>query len=77
MHKAGVRVVTIKPGFVDTPMTGGFTKGPLWVSPDVVAKGLVRALDRGPAEVYLPWFWRWVMLIIRAIPTPIFNRLPL
>jgi decaprenylphospho-beta-D-erythro-pentofuranosid-2-ulose 2-reductase len=77
LHKAGVRVVTIKPGFVDSPMTADFSKGLLWASPDVVARGLVRALDRGPAEIYLPWFWRWIMLIVRAIPGPIFYRLPL
>ena len=77
LHTAGVRVVTVKPGFVDTPMTADFRKGLLWASPDVVARGVVWALDRGPAELYLPWFWRWIMLIIRAIPGPIFNRLPL
>jgi decaprenylphospho-beta-D-erythro-pentofuranosid-2-ulose 2-reductase len=77
LHKAGVRVVTVKPGFVDTPMTADFPKGLLWVSPEVVARGLVGALDGGPTEIYLPRFWRWIMLIIRAIPGPIFYRLPL
>ena len=77
LHKAGVRVVTIKPGFVDTPMTAGFRKGLLWASPDAVARGIVRALDGRGGEIYLPWFWRYIMWIIKAIPGPIFNRLPL
>ena len=77
LHKAGVRVVTIKPGFVDTPMTAGFRKGLLWASPDAVARGIVRSLDSRGGEIYLPWFWRYIMWIIKAIPGPIFNRLPL
>ena len=38
LHRRGVHVLTIKPGFVDTPMTATFTKGPLWASPGTVAK---------------------------------------
>jgi len=77
LHGRGVKVVTIKPGFVDTPMTAAFQKGPLWASPDSVAKGIVKAIDRGADVVYLPWFWRWIMLVIRLIPEPLFKRLKL
>lgn len=74
----GIAVVTIKPGFVDTPMTADFDKGgPLWATPDKVAAGIVRAMDRRRDEVYLPWFWRYIMLIIRHIPERIFKRLSL
>ena len=62
----GVSVVTIKPGFVDSPMTASFDKsGPLWAKPEMVAKGIVNAMQKGKGEVYLPWFWYIVMQIIK------------
>ena len=78
LGKCGVNVVTIKPGFVDTPMTAAFTKGPLWASPERVAIGIVRAhRPTAASTVYLPGFWRPIMLIIRAIPERVFLRLSL
>lgn len=75
---AGVAVITIKPGFVDTPMTAHLPKGgPLWAKPETIAAGIVAAIDKGRDVVYLPWFWRIVMLIIRHIPERIFKRLSL
>jgi decaprenylphospho-beta-D-erythro-pentofuranosid-2-ulose 2-reductase len=73
----GVRVVTIKPGFVDTPMTADFTKGALWSSPERAAAGVVSAMDRGVGVAYVPGYWRWIMLVIRLIPEPIFIRMKL
>lgn len=70
----GVRVITILPGFVDTPMTASFTKGPLWATPNKVAQDIERALVGGFGAVYTPWFWRWIMLIIRHVPERIFVR---
>ena len=77
LHKTGVQVLTIKPGFVDTPMTREFKKGLLWVKPQVIADGIVRAVDRRKDVVYLPFFWRYIMLIIKLIPEFIFKRLSL
>jgi len=77
LHRHGVRVVTIKPGFVDTPMTAAFPKGPLWASPERVGRAIHRALLGGPDVVYVPWFWRWIMLVIRLIPEPVFKRMKL
>ncbi len=78
LYRKGVRVVTIKPGFVDTPMTAGFRKkGFLWSTPDRVARGIVRAMDRGRDEVYLPWFWRPILWVLRHIPEAVFKRLSL
>jgi decaprenylphospho-beta-D-erythro-pentofuranosid-2-ulose 2-reductase len=68
LSKSGVQVVTILPGFVDTPMTADFPKGPLWAQPDAVARDIVRAIEGGRDVLYTPWFWRWIMLIIRTIP---------
>lgn len=72
----GVDVVLVQPGFVDTPMTADITKkGPLWAKPDRVARDIHRAMARGkPAILYTPWFWRWIMLIIRMVPDAIFRR---
>jgi short-subunit dehydrogenase len=71
----GVRVIDIRPGFVDTPMTAGFRKGgPLWATPDRVARDIVAAVERGAGVVYTPWFWRWIMLVIRHVPESIFVR---
>ena len=75
LHERGVAVVTVKPGFVDTPMTASFSKGLLWATPDQVAAGIVRAMQRGTPEVYLPWFWWPIMFILRHLPEPIFVRL--
>ncbi len=72
---AGVNVLTIKPGFVDTPMTADFPKGALWAKPADVAEGIVNAVEKGKANVYLPWFWWGIMFIIRWLPGPIFRRL--
>jgi short-subunit dehydrogenase len=74
LHGTGVNVLTVKPGFVDTPMTRGFAKGPLWASPERVASGIVNAIDRGARVVYVPWFWRPIMAVVRAIPERIFLK---
>ncbi len=71
----GVRVLTIKPGLVDTPMTAQLAKGPLFTSAAQVARGIVRAVDSGRDVVYLPGFWRLIMFVIRALPEPIFKKL--
>jgi short-subunit dehydrogenase len=73
----GINVLTIKPGFVDTPMTAAFKKGALWAKPDQVARGIVRAIDKRRSVVYLPWFWRSIMAVIRGIPEPVFRRIKL
>lgn len=78
LFKIGVHVITIKPGFVDTPMTRGLAlPQALVVSPDYVAKHIVKAIDKKKAVLYTPRFWTLIMLIIRNIPTFIFKRLNL
>ena len=77
LHPHGVRVLTIKPGFVDTPMTAHLPKGPLWASPQVVAQDILRAIDRGRDVLYTPVFWRWIMTVIRMIPERVFKRMRL
>jgi decaprenylphospho-beta-D-erythro-pentofuranosid-2-ulose 2-reductase len=77
LYPKGVRVVTIKPGFVSTPMTAAFKKGALWASPAKVATDIVRAMDRGTPVIYTPSFWRPIMWVIRSVPETVFRRLRL
>ena len=77
LAKSGVRVITVKPGFVDTPMTASIRKNPLFASAAAVGRGIHRAMRRGADVIYLPWYWRWIMLIIRLIPERLFKKLSL
>jgi decaprenylphospho-beta-D-erythro-pentofuranosid-2-ulose 2-reductase len=79
LSKSGVHVLTIKPGFVATPMTAHIEgrSGPLWASPDDIAEGIVKAIDKEKNVVYLPGFWALIMLVIRSIPESIFKKLSL
>ncbi|HAE82216.1 MAG TPA: short-chain dehydrogenase [Ktedonobacter sp.] len=75
LSKSGVAVVTVKPGLIDTPMTAAVKKGLLAASAKGVGEGIYRAMKSRKEVVYLPWFWRPIMLIIRTIPEPVFKRL--
>jgi decaprenylphospho-beta-D-erythro-pentofuranosid-2-ulose 2-reductase len=77
LHGSGVNVLTVKPGFVDTPMTAAFRKGLLWAQPDAVARGIVAAIERRRSVAYLPWFWWGIMTIIKHVPEAVFRRLKL
>jgi len=71
-----VRIITVKPGFVDTPMTAGIKKGgPLWAAPDKIAADIERAVAEGRRVLYTPWFWWVIMMIIRHLPWFVFKRL--
>ncbi|MCB1745056.1 MAG: SDR family oxidoreductase [Gammaproteobacteria bacterium] len=77
LHAHGVQVLCIKPGFVDTPMTRDFDKGPLWASADDVAAGICKAIERRRDVVYVPLFWWPIMLIIRHLPGFVLKRIRL
>jgi decaprenylphospho-beta-D-erythro-pentofuranosid-2-ulose 2-reductase len=77
LFRSNVAVVTIKPGFVDTPMTAGVRKNPLFADPARVGREVYRAIIRRPDVVYLPWFWRPIMAVITALPENVFKRLQL
>lgn len=76
---SGVQVLTVKPGFIDTPMTQAIEKKPaiLWATADQVAADIVVAQKRGKDIIYSRWFWRYILLIIRSIPERFFKKLSL
>lgn len=76
LFKANVRVLTIKPGFVTTPLTAGIARsGMLVASPARVAGDIVRAVERGKDTLYTPWFWIAIVLAIRSTPRFLFKRM--
>jgi decaprenylphospho-beta-D-erythro-pentofuranosid-2-ulose 2-reductase len=77
LFRSGVAVVTLKPGFVDTPMTAGMRQGPLFASARRAGRAVHRAIERRRDVAYIPWFWRPIMAIVRALPEPVFKRLRL
>ncbi len=76
LARSGAHAVALKVGFVDTPMTAHIEKdGPLWAKPGDIANIVKAVADRpGRPIVYAPWFWRWIMLIVRSVPAAIFHK---
>ena len=74
-HSDGLRVITVKPGFVKTSMTAGLSPPPFAGEPDAVARRVMSAIDRGTPVVYAPAPWRYIMAIIRALPRAIMRRI--
>jgi decaprenylphospho-beta-D-erythro-pentofuranosid-2-ulose 2-reductase len=77
MQKSGVQVLTLKPGFVDTPMTAEFKKGLLWAKPEAIALSICAGVDKRRDVVYAPWFWWGVMVVIKMISEETFKKLKL
>jgi NAD(P)-dependent dehydrogenase (short-subunit alcohol dehydrogenase family) len=76
LQGTGVSVVNIKPGFVDSPMTAAFKKGPLWAKPEDVARIIHRrAAAQRSGGFYAPGFWWPIMLVIRWMPARLLYRL--
>ena len=72
LSRAGVRVILVKPGIVDTGMTWGLAEG--GAEAVGVAKTISKAIDKGKTVVYAPWKWRWIMAVVKALPTWVFNK---
>ncbi len=75
VDRAGVQVLTIKPGFVATPMTAHLPRGPLFAEPRTIGRGILRAVEKRRDVVYLPGFWRLIMFAVRAVPGPVFKKM--
>jgi len=76
LSRSGVRVVTVKPGFVDTAMTEGMDlPKALTSTPQEVAKAILAVAEKGPEVIYVKPIWRLVMLVIRHVPEGIFKKM--
>jgi short-subunit dehydrogenase len=72
-----IAIITIKPGIVDTPMTAHLEKNFLFARVETVGRLIYEAIINQKDVVYVPGFWRFIMLIIKLIPESIFKRLNL
>ncbi|TCP57797.1 short-subunit dehydrogenase [Tumebacillus sp. BK434] len=77
LSKSNVSVLTVKPGFVDTKMTFGQPGMFLVAQPEAVAKAIYKMILKKKDVAYTPFFWRYIMLIIKSVPERIFKRLSL
>lgn len=76
LYSKGVHVVTIKPGFMATRMTKDMDlPKKLTASPDQAAKTIISAISNRKNKVYVNWMWKYIMIIIKAIPEPIFKKM--
>ena len=77
LANSNVHVLTVKPGFVDTGMTFGMPGLFLVALPEKVAHDILKGVDKRKNMIYTPFFWRWIMLLIRSIPESVFKKLPI
>lgn len=74
LHGTGVQVLTVKPGFVATPMTAHLPPSPLFAAPAQVAADIVKAIRGRKSVVYTPPFWAAIMFAVRNAPDLLFHR---
>lgn len=77
LHQRGCGVYTIKLGYMDTRLAFGKTPRLITCTPDYAARAIRRAVERRKYVIYVPWFWRFIMLFLRLLPEKVFIRLPL
>jgi short-subunit dehydrogenase len=75
LTRRGVHVLTVKPGYVATEMTQGQKSLFLVSSPEKTAADISKAIRRRKQQIYTPWFWGWIMLVVRNIPSILFRRM--
>ena len=72
---SGILVQLYVLGYLDTTQASGRTKLFPKASPERLAERVVRHLDRDVGVVYYPWYWRWVVLTLRAMPWALYRRI--
>ena len=75
LARADVSVTTVKAGFLATDMSFGIPGMVFGASPNACAAACLALGENGRDVAYFPWFWRYIMLIIRHIPERIFKRI--
>jgi decaprenylphospho-beta-D-erythro-pentofuranosid-2-ulose 2-reductase len=77
LREYGVRVLVIRPGQVRTRMSAHIKEAPLTVDKEYVANLAVTAAAKGKELVWAPAAFRYVMMVLRHVPRPIFRKLPI
>lgn len=77
LYSKGIQVLDIKPGRVKSPMTAGMKQDWSIANPEVVAKDIIKAIQKRKFVVYTPFYWRYIVYIIRSIPMKYLSRLDL
>jgi decaprenylphospho-beta-D-erythro-pentofuranosid-2-ulose 2-reductase len=72
---SGAGVLIVRPGFVKTKMTAGMAPAPLSTTAGAVAQATVKALRQRREIVWVPGVLRWLMVVVRHLPRPVFRRL--
>lgn len=76
LHGTGVRVLTVKPGFMNTSMTVGMDLNPmLTAQPKEAARAIFKAEQSGRDVLYVKWIWRYIMWLIKQLPEGVFKRI--
>ena len=76
LRKSGVKVVTIAPGYIETPMTAiNPYPMPFLLPVDEAARRFARAIDRGSSYVVIPWPMGVVAKLLRLLPNWLYDRL--
>jgi short-subunit dehydrogenase len=78
LHLSNVTVVTIKAGLADTPFTAHVKNRAnkiLFVKSEVIARDIYKAIKNRKDEIYVPWFWKYIMISVKMIPESIFKRM--
>ena len=75
LTRHGVNVLTVKAGFVQTDMLKAAQKVMFPITVEKAADDIWKAIRARKQEIYTPWFWRWIMLVIRNIPSILFRRI--
>ena len=75
LTRRGVHVLTVKAGFVKTDMLKAAQKVLFPITAEQAAGDIYLAIHRRKQQIYTPWFWTWIMLVVRNIPSFIFRRM--
>jgi short-subunit dehydrogenase len=75
LSRRGAHVLTVKAGFVKTDMLQAAQKVMFPITAEKAADDIYAAIRRRKQQIYTPWFWTWIMLVVRNIPSVIFRRM--
>lgn len=77
LRPEGIRVLVVRPGQVRTRLSAHVAEAPLTVNKEDVAAMVVAAVDKGKDVIWVPGPFRYIMMVLRHIPRPVFRKLPI